>query len=100
MVKTFASDLAARVRAPVGAEVRATLTILQSGDPDVIFTHHARCKDYGVRYDSLYCGITALILTAACTPLLHTPLKHLKQPQDDTAEMLGGEPCGEACLDP
>ena len=50
VVKTFASDaevpLAAWVQTLIGAEVGATLTVLQSGDPDVIFTNHACCKNY------------------------------------------------------
>ena len=46
-------------------------TVLQSGDPNVLFKHHTCCKDYGVRYASLYCKITALIIAATCLPHLH-----------------------------
>ena len=79
MVKTFTSGAevplapkAVRVRTPVGAEVGATPTVLQSGDPDVIFSYHACCKDYGVRkYDSLYYSKPLhSILPTACISLL------------------------------
>ena len=69
MVKTFASGaevpLAARVRTPVGAEVGATLTILQSGDPDVIFTNHAQCPSPS----------SAPPLCTILSAFLHTPLE-------------------------
>ena len=52
-------SLSGEVRTPVGAEVGVTLTILQSGDPDVLFTNHTCCKDYGTR-------------------LSHTALAHLR----------------------
>ena len=93
--------LASAVRSQAGAEVGETLTIFQSGDPDVIFTNHARCKNYSVRYDSLYCGITALILTVTCNNLLlHTPLKHLNHEQHAQStthltSMLGWSPVEE-----
>ena len=80
-----------------------TPTVIQSGDPDVIFPCHASCKDYGVsKYDSLYCSkALCLILAAACNNLLlHTPLKHLTHEQSAQSttlitSMLGGSPVEE-----
>ena len=68
-----------------------TLTILQSGDPDMIFTNHTQCPSPSSCSSTMYCTI-----------LLHTPLKHLthEQPPQSTTlatSMLGGSSCGGAC---
>ena len=63
----------ARVQTSVEAEVGATLTILQSGDPHVIFKHHACCTDYGTTTCHTPCWRTALILAATCIPLCSPP---------------------------
>ena len=78
---------AAPVRSQAGA--KPTPSVLQSGDPYVIFTNHTQCPSPST--------------PPLCTILLlHTPLKHLthEQPtQSTTFSNLDawGEPCGGAC---
>ena len=49
VVKAFASG-----QCGPGAEVGVTLTILQSGDPDVIFTNHAQCPSPSSRSSTMH----------------------------------------------
>ena len=103
----YRGSLVARVRTLVGAEVGATLIVLQSGDPDVIFTHHTRCKVYCTThctalYDLLYC---TPLLPAVCFSLLSSTLllsislthQHVNTPLlsnlDAWGELCGVKPC-------
>ena len=74
------NSLAARVQTSVRAEVRAAPTVLQSGDPNVIFIYHTHCKDYST-LTVLHCTTHCTAPTPHCSvflsALLHTPLKHL-----------------------
>ena len=75
MVKTCASG--AKVPQWQGFEPRSGqklerhLKVLQSGDPDVIFTHHTRCKDFCTTHCT---APTPHCLTAACFSLLSSTL--------------------------
>ena len=67
------NSLAARVRTSVRAEVKAAPTVLQSGDPSLIFIYHTHCKDYSTThcsalYNSLYCTHSSLQRVSLCSP--------------------------------
>ena len=92
MVKVLASGQCGPGSIPVQSKRwSTTLTILQSGDPEVLFPSRVNWKDYVVsKYNSLYCSkALCLILAAVCNNLLlHTPLQHLTHEQ--SARCLGG----------
>ena len=87
---------AARVWTSVGAEVGASPKVLQSGDPDVIYTHHTNCKDYCTSHCTAPTPHCSVFLSAH----LHTPLKNLTHSRATYsatsmlgAEIFGGKPC-------